>query len=133
MTGWIPMIECSEHRHLLGFRRPHGEIGAFHSAETRGVRPELVIQMKVSALVKKVQIIRGKEAAGLSGRFVQGRDRPKWLTGLVVSEVVHTGRVLRLRPGRQLAVRPIGRLWFVRERRREILHGASDTSQASVI
>ena len=54
---------------------------------------------------------------------MQGRDRLTWLIGLVVSWRSIRGRVpAEARPS--IGVRPIGRLWFVREREAGDLHGA---------
>ncbi len=47
VAGFIPAIERTHHRHLLGIRRPSGEIGAFHTSVRGGMSPEFVIQMKV--------------------------------------------------------------------------------------
>ena len=98
------MVECSKNRHLLSFRCPHREIRPLHPVETRGMGSEFVIQVEMSALIKEVQIVRGEEAAALWGGVVLRQERTHWLASLAVSGVIHRGRVLRLRVGRQLAV-----------------------------
>ena len=90
---------------------------------------EFVIQMKVSALVKRYRSSEERRLIWPVGTFLQGREGTHVADRLVVSEgSIGESTSVEARPSIGLSGRSAV-YGLCRERRREILHGASDTSR----
>ena len=55
--AWVPVVEVTDHAHLVGVRRPDGE----ERAVLHQVRPQLFVQVAMRALVEEVEVERGKQ------------------------------------------------------------------------
>ena len=61
MAGFVPAIEIADDENLLGVGRPYGELRAHCVAVGNDVGTELVVEPKVTALIKKVDIVVGEQ------------------------------------------------------------------------
>ncbi len=78
------MIESPEDRHLFGLRRPDRKIGTFDALDSRGVRPEFVIEMKVGAFIEEVQVVSREPTGARSGDLVGLRWRVETMIGAMI-------------------------------------------------
>ena len=56
----VPVIECADHVHSLGIRRPHSKIRPGHPIDARQVRTHLFISAEVAALAERLNVSRGE-------------------------------------------------------------------------
>jgi hypothetical protein len=61
MARFVPAIEIADDENLLGVGRPYGELGAQRVAVGNDVGAELVVKPKVTAFIKKIDIVVGEQ------------------------------------------------------------------------
>ena len=61
VTRFVPIVEVSHDRNRCRIGRPYGELGTRGPLESAQARPELLVQLEMTSLVKEVEVVRGQK------------------------------------------------------------------------